>query len=819
MLSAKRFFSFCRLPLCWIGFLLSFANGYSQHTSLADQYFAADQFHKAASLYDQIYRDDSTDYWSAFKLAECYRRMFSYEKAQHYYHIVQANEAKLYPLSVFYYALMLKNNQHLEHAIQAFDQFIRYYNTSDLSQYIVQAKKEKQGCYLALMEASHIPQYQFSRMGMPINSEYNEYAPAILQRDSMLVITSSRIKSTKGRINNRLGEGFTDNLVFINTAKGWELVKNSQHFNITNSRWSDGSGCFNKEKNKYYFTSCQNDGFCNIYVSILKDGKWQEPLKLNKNINLSGTNAKHPALSASGDSLFFVSDRPGGYGNTDIWMSISSGQEHWGPSMNLGKKINTPFNDISPFYLSKEKVLIFASDGHEGLGGMDLYWAENTGYTDIFLQNLGAPFNSSKDDCYLIIEEGQGYMASNREQSFDIYTFSKPVDQTVKNFFLGNFDISSSTAPVAVFQDMITDAGTEFPLNNKSIMVVKSSEKERLRNGSTRFILSSDVDDIMLEKFKRESQREQQDTLADIHITLAKDALLIDSTGAATTLGHPVLTLQTHHISVNQKGEVRGKLLLAGNDSVLSAVVLNLMTNDGKLAKISTTNDQGEFRFVNLKPDTDYHIFVETSSVPLKDKIVIKDLVLRAYGDEMTTFRYENIYFDFNQSGLRKEAKVVLKELAGFYHQYPDMQIEINAFTDSTGDADYNLLLSQQRGQSAFDYLIELGVDRSAIVINAQGISTSIASSNSFVSQQLNRRVEFEIIGRGIHHNPLYETWILKPKIDLRTLAEALHMSVEELKSINGFESEEEAQGYKPIRVNISAGLNTEDFFYDILEK
>lgn len=816
MLSANRFFLFCRRPLCWIALVLSFFDGYGQIESMADQYFAADQFHKAAMLYDQVFQNDTTDYRSAFRLAECYRRMFSYEKAQYYYQIVQSNKSRSYPLSVFYYALMLKYNQQFEKAIRQFDRFMEHFGSADL--YTAQAKKEKQGCYLAIMEKTQDSQYQFSRMEIPVNSEYNEYAPAIFHNDSLLVITSSRIKSKKGRVNNRLGDGFTENLMFIKTVHGWELAKNNQGFNIINSRWNDGSGCFNKEKNKYYFTSCQRDGFCRIYLSVLQEGEWQKPVELNENINLPGTNTKHPALSASGDSLFFVSDRSGGYGNTDVWLSISSGEERWGPSVNLGKEINTPFSEISPFYLSKEKVLIFASDGHEGMGGMDIYWVENIGQPDISLQNLGAPFNSSKDDCYVLIEEGRGYLASNRDQSFDVYAFNKPESQSVKDFFLGNFAISKSTALAPIFEDMITDAGTEFPLSNKSIMSVRSSEKERLRNGSTRFILSSDVEDIRLDKFRREAQRKQQDAVAKIHLPLAEDAFVIDSTGVATPLGYPILTLQTHDISSTRKGEVRGKLLLEENDSILSAVVLNLTSADGKLAKISTTNDQGEFRFVNLAPDTVYQIFVDASSIPRGAKIAVKDLVLHAYGHEISTFQYENIYFDFNQSDLRKEARVVLEELADFYHKNPDIQIEINAFTDSTGDADYNLLLSQQRGQSAFNYLIELGVDRSAIVINAQGASTSIASVNSFVSQQLNRRVEFEVIGGGVKYHPQYETRILKPKIDLRTLADELDISVEELKYINGFH-DEEVQAYKPIRIKISERSKTDDLFYDILNK
>lgn len=798
--------------------MCSFVCSYGQQRSLADQYFEANQFHKAAMLYDQVFQQDTTDYGAAFRLAECYRRMFSYEKAQHYYQVVQANEFRKYPLSLFYYALMLKYNEHFEEAIGYFDQFIRYDDTPDLSLYIVQAKKEKQGCYLALMEKSQTAQQQFFRMEAPVNSTYNEYAPAILQSDSLLVITSSRIKSTKGRINHRLGEGFTDHLMFIKTAHGWELDQSKQGFSTVNSRWSDGSGCFNKEKNKYYFTSCQNDGFCNIYVSALKDGEWQEPLKLNQHINLPGTNSKHPALSTSGDSLFFVSDRPGGYGHTDIWMSITAEEERWEPAVNLGNAINTPFKEISPFYLSEEEILIFSSDGQEGMGGMDIYWVADISRPGISIQNLGAPFNSSRDDCYLVLEEEHGYLASNRDQGFDIYTFSKPVNQTVEDFLLGNFDVPSSSTSVSVFQDMITDMGTEFPLSNKSILSVRSSEKERLRNGGTRFILSSDVDDILLENFKRESQREQQDEGEKVRLPLITRTFVDESTGVTTTYGYPVLTLQTHTIPANKKGEVRGRLLLAGSDSVLRGVVLNLTTASGELAKISASNDQGEFRFVNLSPDSVYQIFVDASSVPPGDEVAVKDLVLQAYNHEVHTFRYENIYFDFNQSGLRKEAKIVLKELADFYQKNQEIQIEINAYTDSIGNADYNLLLSQQRGQSAFDYLIEMGVDKSALVINAQGASTSIGSTNSFVSQQLNRRVEFEIIGRGIDYKPPYETRILKPKIDLRTLADEIQMSQEELKSINGFD-DEEIQAYKPIRVKIPAGIKTDDLFYDILNK
>lgn len=797
----------------------SFQRAYSQAEVMADEYFAVEQFYKAAVLYEQVFQSDTTHYRAAFQLGECYRHLFVYEKAQRYYDIVQARQAGNFPLSVFYFALMLKYNQHFEEAVQQFDRFIRDFNHTAHDKFIDQARNEKQGCYLALLKDASLPNYHFYRLGPSLNTEYNEYAPAIFRHDSLLVITSSRVRSTKGKVSNRSGEGFTDNFMFEKTGEGWIPVKRNQHFNVTNTRWGDGSGCFNKEKDKYYYTSCGGkDGLCRIFLTTLKDGRWQEPVVLNTHINQAGSNAKHPALTAGGDTLFFVSDRRGGVGGTDIWMSVSSGNDMWGPAVNPGEKINTAFDEVAPFYESKEKLLIFASDGHEGMGGMDIFLAEGLGKQEMLVQNLGKPFNSSKDDCYLVLGDAVGYIASNRDESFDIYGFDKRSNLTNRDFLLGNFGSQPAVSSSHTFQDMITDAGIDFPLKDRTI-AARSSDKERLRNGSTRFILSSDVDDILLDKFKKKARLEREQTADMLQHTLANDIMPeLDSLLAAGLSAQPVLSLNTSEMTAPQKGQVTAKLFLPESANTLSAVTLSLVNSEGKLAKVTTTNEQGGFRFSNLEPNTVYHVFVDASSLPRNIKPAVKHVKLQAYGEEVSSFHYENIYFDFNQSRLRREARVVLDELADFYHRNPDIQIEINAFTDSTGNADYNLLLSQERGESAFDYLIENGVDRSAIVINAQGASNSIASDNPFVSQQLNRRVEFEVIGRETAYEPEYETHILKPKVTLFTLADELNMSIDELMLINGLNNEE-IQAYKPIRVKKSVKKGEDILFYDITKK
>ncbi len=690
-----------RTILCLIyysGCLLMFRSAAHGQVALADQYFDAAQFYKAAALYQSGFRQDTTNDLTAFRLGECYRHMFDYAKAQGYYGKVQKEATSAFPLSVFYYALMLKYNRHFEEAIRYFDRFVEEFPAAAFAQYRAQAKIEKQGCYLALLEDEAAPDYRFNRVDLPVNTSSQDYAPAIFLHDSLLVVTSSRT-AAKGKTNNRSGEHFTDQFMFEKTKNGWQKAALQHHFDVVNTSWSDGPGCFNKTKDSYYFTSCrEKDGLCRIYQTVFRRGRWQPPVALNTHINAPDTNTKHPALSAGGDTLFFVSDRPGGYGDTDLWMSVAS-DDAWGPAMNLGEAINTPFREASPFYADREQLLAFASDGREGWGGMDIYLAQ-MGKDTVTVRHARPPFNSSRDDGYWILGQGQGYLASNREGSFDIYNFYKPESQTLTDFLLGSSPTAVSQTPA--FQDMIVEAGISFSLAAENMVAVRSGEKERLSNGSIRFILSSDINDILLSKLEAQAAQEK---------------------------------------------------------------------------------------------------IVQTSRVLPANSLIANNVI------------YDNIYFDLNASHLRNEARVVLDEMAAFYQLNPSIQIEINAYTDSTGDVRYNLGLSRQRGQAAFDYLISRGVAPAALVINPQGVSTAMVSTHPLVSQQLNRRVALEIIGQGITCQPPYQTLILKPGVTLPMLTNALPMSREEMMAANGTETPE-IHPLKPLR--IKSNIKNNNFFYDI---
>ena len=148
---------------------------------------------------------------------------------------------------------------------------------------------------------------------------------------------------------------------------------------------------------------------------------------LNEYINEPGSESKQPSISHGGDTLYFSSNRPGGEGGSDIWMSLKGRleTESWTPAINLGSAINTPENEISPYFSSPFGCLLFASNGHVGYGGYDLFAAKGESFFEPKIYNLGSPFNSTHDDTYFNISDSIGFISSNRVTGnvLDIYRF------------------------------------------------------------------------------------------------------------------------------------------------------------------------------------------------------------------------------------------------------------------------------------------------------------------------------------------------------------------------------------------------------------
>ena len=786
-------FVFCFI--FWLLPLVAFAQT-KQHELSADRYFDVQQYYRAAPLYEAQYARDTTDIRAAFNLAESYRHLFQYPAALKYYQLVYEQASERFPASGFYYALMLKHHQQCDAALPLLAAFMQQHPTSELHQ---RALSEQQGCYALQLSADSV-QTILSRLPSPVNTSFQEYAPVIVQHDSALVVTTTRLRGAQAAVNGRSGGGFARQRLFEKNDKGW---KSGSKLRLKKRNFrSEGAGYFDAARQDYYFTQCGEE-HCMIAVSHCVLGRWSEPQALGEAVNARGANTKHPALSIGGDTLFFVSDRSGGRGGTDLWMSFRK-KGQWSPAVNLGTEINTAYDEISPFYDDHEKLLFFASDGRGGVGGMDLYaarWGSDV-MEKLWVQILPYPFNTGADDCFLTLGRTRGYLASNRAGDFDIYAFARDTTSLGDQLF-GPSPRIVDNASLASGKSFTYDVVLPLPTDNR--MVVRSTEQEQLANGATRFVLSSDVGDIALRERKRAAWVKKS-TLENTPPGIPSLILSDDSPRIVTTIS-------TDLIGENQTAEATGVLYETVRQQPVIKTKIHLLDQAGGVVKITTTNEQGTFRFLNLKPRAIYAVAV-SQDVVASDELAVKNLIIQAYGEEMKTIAYETIYFDFNQTGIRPEGQVVLQELAQYYQRHSNVAIEINAYADSSGNDQYNYTLSQLRGAAVFEQLLQQGVDRSDVVINAQGVSTAVSSTHPLVSQQLNRRVELSIVGRDIRYQPITETRIPQPNVALSQIAEKTGVSVAILRQWNGLET---ILPFKPLRIPLVPDSVAAPLFYKII--
>jgi peptidoglycan-associated lipoprotein len=267
-----------------------------------------------------------------------------------------------------------------------------------------------------------------------INSRFSDFSPSFGNGEySEVFFTSSRSGGLSNKIDDRTGETFTDIYSSKLNKKGKWSVPTILAEPI-NSAGNEGSVVLNKRGTTMYFTKCdvqkKKSLGCNIYVSNRKGKVWSPPTILQIKVD-SNTTLGHPTISEDEMTLIFSSDLSGGYGGKDLWIVKKQKRGKWSDPVNLGPAVNTSNDEMFPF-LHSDGTLYFASTGHIGMGGFDIfksYLDENDMYSSI--TNLKYPVNTSGNDFGMIIEKSgeRGYLTSDRsggKGGDDIYQFELP---------------------------------------------------------------------------------------------------------------------------------------------------------------------------------------------------------------------------------------------------------------------------------------------------------------------------------------------------------------------------------------------------------
>lgn len=272
--------------------------------------------------------------------------------------------------------------------------------------------------------------FQLINLGSNVNSADDEYWPSITVDGKTLIFT--RLVSPKNSINIQTPVSQEDFYISNQINGIWQI---STPFESINTIYNEGAQSISSDGKLLFFTACTRSdgrGSCDIYFSRSKNESWSAPQNAGEPIN-TGSWESQPSISANGESLYFVSNRAGGKGGMDIWkcnlkgFSVT-GNPVWGKPVNLGDSINTPGNEMSPFIHSDGKTLYFASDYWPGLGGFDIFYAQQK--KDSLWsspQNIGYPINSHKDEQGLVVDASgkNAYYSSDRPGSngMDIYSF------------------------------------------------------------------------------------------------------------------------------------------------------------------------------------------------------------------------------------------------------------------------------------------------------------------------------------------------------------------------------------------------------------
>lgn len=412
-------------------FILSIVSCNRVKLSDARDQYVNGEYYSASESYRKLYQDTPRGQQVlraiiSFEMAETNRKLNRSARAlSAYRNSIRFN----YPDSLMYlhYAQMLHREGEYGSAVEAYNNFLNLSPDNWL------ALNGKKGAELAIEWSENTTRYKVEPVDL-FNTGRSEYSPILSQNDEVIYFTSSREDATGETRSPVTGMKYNDLFISKKNSRG-EWQRPEPLGSEVNTEFDEGTPTFTSDGRYMLYTYSYADAGKStrpeIYISRRINGIWTSgsPFDIN-NIDLTSTFAQ-PAISPSGRYLYFVSDMPGGYGGQDIWRSLLSPTFEVISIENLGHVINSPGDEMFP-YVRDDNRLYFASDGHPGMGGLDLFEAYYDKFSEKWqIENMRSPINSSQDDFGITFERDaeKGYFSSNRNdvRGYDhIFSFEYP---------------------------------------------------------------------------------------------------------------------------------------------------------------------------------------------------------------------------------------------------------------------------------------------------------------------------------------------------------------------------------------------------------
>ena len=282
---------------------------------------------------------------------------------------------------------------------------------------------------------------EFTVQGSNINTKYSEFSSGTF-RNKLIMVSSKKIGGFGNGIDNYTNEPYTE-LFCLDIEKNGEISNPLLFSRILNTKHNEGHVTFSPDETVIYYTRSHRENSANyqLYIAYLEansHGNWKNERQLTLNATYS---IENPQVSPDGQQLYFSSNKPGGHGGFDLYVAPIQRDGSIGTPKNLGSGINSAKDEKYPVFNNDDNAFYFASNGHEGFGGFDLFMTNQKGRNFSEPVNLGETVNSSDDDLALtFISESKGFFSSDRtggKGSYDIYSFDvAPISQTIQGIIL-----------------------------------------------------------------------------------------------------------------------------------------------------------------------------------------------------------------------------------------------------------------------------------------------------------------------------------------------------------------------------------------------
>ncbi len=708
-----------------------------------DKEYADFSYSRAIETYEQAFKRNASSIPHARRLADSYWTLRDHVNAEKWYAVVAAS-SQATPQDVYRYAELLRTSGQFADS----DRWMKRYAKLAPEDSRVLHKENATSKLAELLDGTGIT-HKVTLASF--NSEFTELCPYI--HDGALIFASSRItKYTSRDVHSWNDQPFLNLYSGSLDAEGnlTEVMALDQGLN---TRYHESNAIISQEGKTMYFTrnnyqdgrkTLSEDGVNNLQIFIRQreGGRWtnESPFPHNSPAYSVG----HPALSKDGERLYFTSDMSGGVGGKDIYVCHMEENGGWSEPENLGKSINTEGDEMFPYIL--DNVLYFASDGHLGLGGLDLFRTTIRGQGYGVVENLNAPVNSNADDFGICFDPRTdlAFFTSDRDGALgaeNIYLFrvnSRPEDQRK---WIGRVLDIADARPVPFLPirmlDMernelmrtVTSAnGTyEFPTPQTPAFI-----STKIPGGPTAELAANEIEVSVF------GDTDLPDIYLNSIMDLPVNAIIRDA----------VSDEWLDNVSVTVKDARDGDVLFMG------------YTNEQGIA-------QGQIPDRRFGDDMNIEVTFERSGYFPKTVLVdFRVLMFLEQGltgpegagmspvltgtDMAKAMNLRPIYFDFREHRIRSDAAGELDLVAQVMRLDPSITIDLRSHTDSRASAEYNDALSQRRAESSRNYLIEQGIAATRITCKGYGERQLINACAdglecSEEEHQMNRRTEFII--------------------------------------------------------------------------